>query len=501
MSQLGRLTLKNFFTKGARPTQAQFGSLIDSAFIFADDVALLGLNNFDPALVYKQGATIVNNKVIYQANQQTGPGNFNVAHWDWLAGGTTGTLIFKGLWDADTDTPQLASPSPIPPAGNFWVVNVAGNTNLSGITDWEIGDWAISDGNQFQKVDNSDTVTNAQNEGSGVGIFDKKSGTYLNFKTLTNKDGSVSMNAGTTSIDLAVEFDDSSTGTTRTWTAFKISNELSAKEPVITGTGNTDDYYSGNKTFQSLQTGVLGTVLTGLSLAVNQVISATDTVIEAFGYLQKQISDNFNLLFSHTTNFSNPHKVTQAQVGLSEVPNVKQNLNASSDPTVFDDSLKGYSIGSTWVNVAGKKAFICIFPSPGGAFWLETTSSSIFGSSYSLAEAPTETSTLSTTFQTKVTLTTGALAGNFRVQWSCVVHNNKKLGEFQLYNAATGTPMGTTLSWMSNDQNERMSLGGVVTLKLSGSSQDISIRYRATDTTASYTQYISDARIEFFRVF
>ena len=59
---------------------------------------------------------------------------------------------------------------------------------------------------------------------------------------------------------------------------------------------------------------VRGAVLTGLSLATNAAISATDTVLGALGKLQKQITD-------HLADTSNPHNVTKTQVGLSNVPN------------------------------------------------------------------------------------------------------------------------------------------------------------------------------------
>ena len=62
-------------------------------------------------------------------------------------------------------------------------------------------------------------------------------------------------------------------------------------------------------------------VLTGLSLATNAVISATDTVLVAFGKLQAQITANLSILTSHTSNTSNPHATTKAQVGLGNADN------------------------------------------------------------------------------------------------------------------------------------------------------------------------------------
>ena len=75
-------------------------------------------------------------------------------------------LSFEGNWNANTDTPDLSGASP--DNGQFWIVSVAGNTDLDGITDWKVGDWAIyvstgagTDG--WQKVDNTSTLS-----GSGV---------------------------------------------------------------------------------------------------------------------------------------------------------------------------------------------------------------------------------------------------------------------------------------------------------------------------------------------
>jgi hypothetical protein len=74
---------------------------------------------------------------------------------------------------------------------------------------------------------------------------------------------------------------------------------------------------------------VRAVVLTGLSLATNAVISATDTVLVAFGKLQAQITANLSTLTSHISNTSNPHATTKAQVGLSDVPNI-DTTNASN---------------------------------------------------------------------------------------------------------------------------------------------------------------------------
>lgn len=68
-----------------------------------------------------------------------------------------------------------------------------------------------------------------------------------------------------------------------------VDTVLTAKEGTITGTTSVD-FWSGAKTFINFATTVRATVLTGLSLISTTVISATDTVLVAFGSLQAQIT-------------------------------------------------------------------------------------------------------------------------------------------------------------------------------------------------------------------
>jgi hypothetical protein len=74
---------------------------------------------------------------------------------------------------------------------------------------------------------------------------------------------------------------------------------------------------------------VRAVLLTGISLVTNAVISATDSVLIAFGKLQAQITANLTTLTTHVADLNNPHQVTKTQVGLSNVANV-DTTNASN---------------------------------------------------------------------------------------------------------------------------------------------------------------------------
>ena len=70
-----------------------------------------------------------------------------------LAGGST----YKGTWNAATNTPTIVSS--VGTGGDYYIVSVAGTTNINGTASWDVGDWIIFDGTVWQKVDNTDSVT------------------------------------------------------------------------------------------------------------------------------------------------------------------------------------------------------------------------------------------------------------------------------------------------------------------------------------------------------
>ena len=84
-----------------------------------------------------------------------------------VAGGvTTGTLSYQGTWDANANSPLLTSS--VGTQNEYYVVSVAGTTNLNGITDWQIGDWAIFNGSVWQKIDQSPAVLSVNGQTGAV---------------------------------------------------------------------------------------------------------------------------------------------------------------------------------------------------------------------------------------------------------------------------------------------------------------------------------------------
>ena len=62
-----------------------------------------------------------------------------------------GALNYKGMWNASTNSPALASG--VGTKGDYYVVSVAGATTLDGISNWGVGDWAAYNGSAWQRVE------------------------------------------------------------------------------------------------------------------------------------------------------------------------------------------------------------------------------------------------------------------------------------------------------------------------------------------------------------
>lgn len=120
----------------------------------------------------------------------------------------------------------------------------------------------------------------------------------------------------------------------------------------------------------------------GVDIEIGIKIIATSQVkyilaSNTFAYIE-EVADFSNVvgdadLQAHLLDTSNStHQVNRAQVGLSNVQNIKNNA-ASVNPTSTDDSNSGYSFTSRWINNANRKEFVCFDPSPGSADWVNIT--------------------------------------------------------------------------------------------------------------------------------
>jgi hypothetical protein len=81
---------------------------------------------------------------------------------------TAGQVNYKGTWDAAANSPTLTSPPASTSKGDYYVVSAAGTR--FGI-DFAVGDWIISNGTAWEKVDLTDAVSSVFGRtGAVVGV-------------------------------------------------------------------------------------------------------------------------------------------------------------------------------------------------------------------------------------------------------------------------------------------------------------------------------------------
>lgn len=212
--------------------------------------------------------------------------------------GLLGGAIVQGVWNATTNTPALASG--VGTTGYYYVVNVAGSTNLDGITDWKVGDWAIFINGVWNKVDNTDAVSSVNGYVGTVSLVKADIG-------LGNVENTaLSTWAGSTNI--------TTLGTigTGTWHGSAITETYLSITDVTTGnvsntahgffpklTSNSIYYVNNSGVLTALTVGAAGTVLTGNGVTSAPTWNAASSGITV-GSTTISSGGNYQVLFQTT---------------------------------------------------------------------------------------------------------------------------------------------------------------------------------------------------------
>lgn len=213
-----------------------------------------------------------------------------------------GDLNYQGSWNASTNSPTLTSS--VGTKGYYYVVSVAGSTNLNGITDWQIGDWAVFNGSVWQKIDNTDAVTSVNG--------------YTGTVVLTQSD-----------IGGTVAIANGGTGQTTANAAF---NALAPSQ-----TGNTGKYLTTDGTNTSWATNAGGDVV-GPS-------SATDNALARFDTTTGKLIQNSVVIVDDNGNMSGIRSETYSGVVPASTPVGTMWFDASSDTLNFKQNNITQQIG------------------------------------------------------------------------------------------------------------------------------------------------------------
>ena len=136
------------------------GSVSTAGGFSAPGIVNLGSGNNLISLLSKTvlgGPIVDTNGITGNVGQILISGGTGTVSWINYAAG----LTYKGVWNASTNTPTLVSGTGT--NGDFYIVSVSGSTDLNGITDWKVGDWAVfvesGATDTWQKIDNSSELT------------------------------------------------------------------------------------------------------------------------------------------------------------------------------------------------------------------------------------------------------------------------------------------------------------------------------------------------------
>ena len=181
-----------------------------------------------------------------------------------LPAAVLGALSYQGTWDASTNTPTLTSS--VGTKGYYYVVSVAGTTNLNGITDWLVGDWAVYNGSIWQKVDNTETVTSVNGQTGAVVL------TTTNVAEGTNEYFTTARARASVSAGTGISYDNT-TGVITNAAPDQTVSITGAGTSVVTGT-YPNFTVTSNDAFVGTVTSVAATAGTGISVTGSPITSS-----------------------------------------------------------------------------------------------------------------------------------------------------------------------------------------------------------------------------------
>jgi len=416
-----------------------------------------------------------------------------------ISAGVSGTVVFKGTWNASTNTPTLASGSGT--QGWQYAVNVAGTQNLgNGTQTYNVGDFVIYDGANWIDISGS----------TGVATFNSRSGAV----TLTSTDVTTAL--GFTPIQkssLSVATTTASGGGTLSYTngTFTFAPAVIPTYTVSTNTASGGGSLSLNGTTFTFTPAVQYTLPTATTSTLggikidNNTIVINNGVISVGGALTS--ATIFKGSWDASANNPNLSATTPAgvQAGWEYIVSVAgtRNIGTGGTSTTYNVGDLVIYDGTKWAQIPGSNA-VQSFNTRSGAITLtsgDVTTALGFTpiSSLSVTSNSASGTTSTLTYNAGVLTFTPASASSILSGVSIVsshgfTGSNDQTGAITLSTSVTGLLKGNGTSILAatagTDYQSPVSATGL--LKSNGTSGNVSAAVAGTDyfapasTTANY---------------
>ena len=182
-----------------------------------------------------------------------------------------GAVVYQGTWNASTNIPTLPTPG-VSNQGHYYIVSASGV--YSGIT-YAIGDWAISNGTEWQKVDNTQDVNSVFGRQGNVVANQSDYATFYADINDAYSDAKVDLNLNVASANATQIL--SWSGTDYVWVNQQSGGGGGAVDSVNGQTGvvslDTDDIPEGSTNLYNIQSD--WTAITGAAVILNKPTLAT----------------------------------------------------------------------------------------------------------------------------------------------------------------------------------------------------------------------------------
>ena len=272
--------------------------------------------------------------------------------------GLAGGVEYQGTWNAATNNPFLQSSVGV--QGHYYVVNVAGNTNLNGITDWQLGDWAIYNGSAWEKVDNTDAVVSVNGYTGAVVLTSSDVGAVPTTRTITINGVGYNLSADRSWTVGDVRTDQSYINPS--WIASLAWSKITGTPTTLAGYGITDGALNTrtltiNGTTYDLtanRTWNVGTVtsvgtsgpLTGGTITGSGTIGITQAGASSDGYLSSADWNAFNSK-QEVISVTAPITFAAGVIGITQSGASSNGYLSSTDWTTFNSKVSGSGTANT----------------------------------------------------------------------------------------------------------------------------------------------------------